>query len=506
MAAYTHADAKAKPDPPPAELLASVAIGPVTTLRNLQAYVEAIQPGAGGILTDQAVRHGLAEMVGASSLDGLDPTSWVYVLVASTSDVPAVALLGKVADARTLATSAGSTHVMIKGRWAVLGSKPLLERIGSYALAAIATQPAPAAPAVTVYLPHILARYKAEIAAFRTQMAAGFAQSAAGPMGQWMTSYFEGLGSVGADIAQLVVSLEATPDLGTLDFALTPAPKSRLAAFVTLQRPTDYALLDRLPATTPSLLLGGHLEAGPYRDGGVAMMAAMFGPGPAKDLLAAMDAFRKAMTGDIAMAMRILPGTGMAFTQLYGLSDPRAADRAVVSMLELFKAGRTLDVTNLSTTIKANPGSTSYDGVTLRSYDTTIDLSKVPPAQRTAMERMSPGGVQRSHLAAFDALGLLVAAPDSLAETQRSIDAARGKAAHFVPGAVLGDLLAASRARKDSLAMMLDLGAVIAAATGRTAAASQPLVVSFGFTDRKAHLRVALPAATIRAAVNAARP
>lgn len=507
VAVCTHADADAKAKlAPPAELLVSAAIGPVTTLRSVQAYVEAIQPGAGAIFTDQVVRRNLAELVGASSLDGLDPTSWMYVLVASTNDSPAVALLGKVTDAKTLATSAGSNHVMIKGSWAVLGAKPLLDRIGSYALAAIATQPAPAAPAVTVYLPHILARYKTEIAAVRTQMMASLPQPAPGAMGQWMTSYIEGVESLGSDIEKLVVTLRATPDLGSFDFALTPKPKSRLATFVTLQRPTDYALLDRLPATTPSLLLGGHLEAGPYRDGFAGLIAAMAGPGASKELLAAIDAFRKAMTGDIAMAMRIAPGTGMAFTQLYGLSDTRAADKALVSMLALFKAGRTFAVTNLATTIRANPGTTPYDGVTLRSYDTTFDLSKVPPDQRKAVEGLSPGSPQRSHLAAFDALGMIVAAPDSLAETKRSIDAARGKTAHFVAGPVVGKILAASRARKDSLAMMLDLGEIIAAAAGRTAAAGQHVVMSLGFADRNAHIHLALPAATLRAAVNAAQP
>jgi hypothetical protein len=508
VAACTRADAKAKLDPPPAELLATAAIGPVTTLRNLQAYVEAIQPGAGAIFTDQVVRRGLAEMVGASSLDGLDPASWAYVLVASTegAGAPAVALLGKVRDARTLATSAGSTHVMLKGGWAVLGAKPLLERIGAYALAAIAAQPAPAAPTVTVYLPHVLARYKAEIGAFRTQLMASLPQATPGPMGQWMTSYFEGLGSLGSDIEKLVVTLDATPELGSIDVGLVPAPRSRLATFVTLQRPTDYALLDRLPATAPSVLLGGHLEAGPYSDGFMAMMAAMFGPAATKELLASLEAFRKAMTGDIAMAMRIAPGTGMAFTQLYGLSDPRAADQAVRSMLELFKAGRTLDTTNLSTTIKTSPDTTAYDGVTLRSYDTTFDLSKVPAAQRQTVESLTPGGQQRSYIATFDALGMLVAAPEGLPEAKRSIDAARGKTARLVPGAVLGELLTASRARKDSLAMMLDLGAVIAAATGKPAATAQPVVVALGFADRNAHVRVALPAATLRAAMTAAKP
>jgi hypothetical protein len=504
-AACTHADAKAKADQPPAELLVSVAIGPATTLRNLQAYVDAIKPGAGAALTDQVVRRGLAEMVGASSLDGLDPASWMYVLVASQDGAPAPALLGKIADLKALSSSVDSAHVMIKGSWAVIGGKPLLERVGAYALSAIAAQPTPKAPSATVYLPQVLARYKREIEAARTQVLASLSQASPGVMGKLMTSYVDGLESLIADTERLVVTIEATPELAALDLALTPKAKSRLAAFAALQRPTDYALLERLPVTTPSMLLAGHLVLGPYRDGLLAVMAAMYGPDTSRDMLAAMDLIRQAMTGDVAMAMRFEKGTGMAFTQLYGTADTTAAGKAVASMLDLFKAGRTIDMTNLATTVKANPETTAYDGVTLRSYDTTYDLSKVPAAQRPMMEAMLPTGVHRAEVATFDALTLVVVAPDSLTEARRSIDAARGKAPHFAADKTLSALIAGSRAHKDSVAMVMDLGGILGMVTGAKAA-ELPMLMSLGFVDHDAHIRLALPAATLRGAVNLGKP
>jgi len=505
-AACTPAEARATADQPPAELLVSVAIGPVTTLRNLQAYAEAIQPGTGATLTDQAVRRGLAEAVGASSLDGFDPASGMYLLIAHVDGSPAPALLGKVTDAKTLAASASATGAMFKGSWAVIGAKPVLDRIGPYALATIAPQRAPTAPTATVWLSQVVARYKTEIEAVRSQMMASIAQPSAGRMTQFMTSYLDGLGSFITDADKLIVTLEVTPDLGSLDFALLAKPGSRLAKFVALQRPGDYALLDRLPAATPSVLLGGHLEVGPYRDGILETIAAMYGSDASKELLAAMDAFRKAMTGDIAMTIQSAPGTGLAFTQLFRLSDAAAAQKAITAILDLFKVGRSIEAMGMTTTIKTNPATTMHDGVALRSYEATYDLSKVEPAQRKAMEAMLPSTQARAQIATFDALGLVVLAPDSLAEAGLTIDAARGKAPHFVAPTLTGELLAASRARKDSLAMMMDLGALLAKITGRAPTVAAPILISLGCADHNAHLRLALPAVTLRAAVNGGNP
>jgi hypothetical protein len=127
-------------------------------------------------------------------------------------------------------------------------------------------------------------------------------------------------------------------------------------------------------------------------------------------------------------------------------------------------------------------------------------------ARRTtrADRAVAPGGTQRAQIATFDRLGLVVSSRDSVQDAARAIDPARGKAARFAAPHVR-ELLAGSRARTDSLAMMLDLSAVVSSVRG-AAPAAMPLLVSFGFADRNAHIRVALPAATLHAAVNAANP
>ena len=87
----------------------------------------------------------------------------------------------------------------------------------------------------------------------------------------------------------------------------------------------------------------------------------------------------------------------------------------------------------------------------------------------------------------------------------RSIDAARGKIPHFAAGQILGELIAASRARKDSVLAMMDLGGILGMITGAKVA-DLPVLMSLGFADRNAHIGIALPASTLRGAVSLARP
>jgi hypothetical protein len=508
LAACAPAAAKANDSAPPPDLLVRVAVGPAGSLRGLQAYADTIQPGTGAQLTDQVLREAIAKLVNATSLDGFKPAGWTHILISEIQGAPAFALLGEVANAGALAKTAGAARMMIdkQARWAVIGPKPMLDRVGQYALSVIAAQPPPAAPMAVVYLPQVLARYQQQIQAFRTTMMNSMQQQAgSGAMGQLMTAYVDGLGSLFTDSDQLVVTLETTADAAALDFALTPRGKSRLAAFAALQRPSDYALVDRLPPAARSFLFAGHLELGPYSDGIMSLMAQICGLDASKEMLASMNAFRDAMTGDMAMGMQLTRGTGMAMTQLYGTTDPAAARKALDSMLDLFKAGRTLGMGNISATIKTNPGSTLHDGVALRSYDTTYDLSKVPPAQRQLTESMTPGGTQHAQTATFDDLILVVTAPDSLAEAKRTIAAARGKGARFVASKTAGPLLAISRAHKDSLAALIDLGAILGTMTGAKLP-DLPMLMALGFTDRNVHLRFALPAVTLRGMMNAMKP
>jgi hypothetical protein len=506
FAAAPRAAAAAPRQDAPAALLATVAIGPVTTLRGLAAYVEAVSPGASAGLNDRALRRELADAIGVRSLDGVDPTSWMYLLVVSTSGPPVLGLLARVSDARAVADSAAGSAVIKRG-WAVIGDKPVTDGVGAYALATLAAQPAPRAPGAILYLPHLLARYRTEIEQGHKQLIAQFAQAPGDQMMRMMVPVLDGMIQGLGEIDQVAVTLEASPDLVALDLALTPRPKSRLAGFVGVQRPSDYALLDKLPAAAgPTSVIAGHLEAGPYRDGVFELTATVLGA-EAKEMVDALGAFFKATTGDLAATLHARPGAGMLGTQLFGVSDAAAASQAIARLLELFGAGRTFGSPQMTTTITPLPDAPVHDGVALRGYHTSYDLSKIPPAQRQAMERFAPAGGVDTRLAVFDRFGTVVTGLDSIADASRLIDAARGKAPRFVTPPAIARFLTGSRARKDSMAMAIDIAGFLASMTGAPqGGGAAPLLVSLGFADRRAHFRVAAPVASVRAMMAAVQP
>jgi hypothetical protein len=497
------AHAAPKPVEPPPELLATIAIGPASTLRPLEAYVNAVQPGAGALINDQMVRRGLAEILGAHALDGLDPSAWTYVLVSMIGGTPSFAVVGKVASAKAFAQIAAPLTTQTKGGYGVVSSKPILDKLAGYALSMIATQAAPRVPTATIYLPRVLAQFKPQLAAFKDQMVATLAASGGG-MTQLMQSYVDALGALGDDTDRIVITLETTAQIAWLDFALVPRPATRLASFAALQRASDYAMLDRLPATSASIVLAGHLEMGPYRAGFLDVMSAMWGSQSSKDLNAKFEAVAKALTGDLAMAMSFTPGKGMAFTQLYGTADVPAADKAMVALLDLFKTGRTMQMGKASSTITASPTTTQAHGVALRSYDTTMDLSKMTPDERRGAAAMSPTGSQRAYVGTFDKLTMVVVAPDSLEAAGRAIDAARGKSPHFVAGPAIATLLDDARGHKDSLASVIDFGPFLAIAGLQ--ASDLTFLMSLGFADKNVHIRFALPSATLAAATKLSKP
>jgi hypothetical protein len=182
----------------------------------------------------------------------------------------------------------------------------------------------------------------------------------------------------------------------------------------------------------------------------------------------------------------------MSITQLFGVTDPKTADRAIGALLDLFKSSRTTTMMGMTQTMTTNPKATVHDGVTLRGYDTTYDLSKAQPMNRAMWEKMFPKTGVATRGGTFDKLAVVAAGADGTAAAAAVIDAARGKGARFAPPAVVADFLAGSRTRKESIAMVADIGAMAGLPTGGM------FMMSFGFADRNAHIRIALPAATLR--------
>jgi hypothetical protein len=230
--------------------------------------------------------------------------------------------------------------------------------------------------------------------------------------------------------------------------------------------------------------------------------------GGSRQMKGALEAFFKATNGDIATTLLLSPGSAMSAEQLYGVSDTAAASRAITAWLDAFNAGLTFGPPEMTGTMRTLPDAPVHDGVTLRGYRTSHDLSKATPAQREAMERMVGARGADTRMAVFDGVGTIVTGPDSVAAAGRLIDAVRGKAPRFAAPPAIAQFLTESRARKDSMAMTLDIARIIASMAGGATRAGDgaPVMLSLGFADRRAHVRIAAPVASVRAVIPAARP
>lgn len=181
---------------------------------------------------------------------------------------------------------------------------------------------------------------------------------------------------------------------------------------------------------------------------------------------AALDAFFKATTGDIAATLRLAAGSGTSVGELFGVSDTAAASRAIAAPLDVLRTGRDVGSARLPATLQTLPDAPVHDGVALPGYRTSYDLSKAAPAERKAMEEFTGTGRTDTRMATFDGVSTVVTGSDSLAAAGRMIDAVRGKAPRFVAPPAIAQFLTGSRARKDSMAMTLDLAGMLAGAAG----------------------------------------
>jgi hypothetical protein len=496
VAASARVEAKGAPKSPP-ELIATFARGPASGLDGIRAFANAIQPGAGMAISDAMVDGALAQMAGIGSLDGLDATSPEYLLYLDDGAQKGLVLVAKISDQTKLQLSGASTIAVSNG-WGAIGAPSFVKKVSAYALATLPGQPAPTMPSVTVDVPHALARYKSEIAMVQN-MTAGLATKG-DPMSKFMKIYADGLMGAAADTDRLVATIDADKTDVAIDFALVPKPGTRLAKFVGAQKTFDQALLAKLPPASPAMLFAGHLESGPYRKAMVDLLTSMYGAGGGKEIAQITDAVMAASTGDVAMTMDMVAGKGMSGAYLYGVADEKAVTKQLDKVHDLLAKGRTFTMMGMKMTMVANTDPADHDGVAVRGYDITYDLSTMPADQRAQMQAVMAGNLTtRYEMASFDTLGLFAFGNDAVAVAGHAIDAARGKGNHWKPVGEVASALTASKARNDSLVMLMDFGAFASfmPQTGAKKPTGQ-MVMTIGFADGSAHFRMQMSAATIK--------
>ncbi len=481
------------PAPPPPGLLATVSLGNDAALRPLRAFLEEVKPGPQQALSGPAVTPHLAKAVGARSLDGLDSNSPRYVLWFDDGAAKGFAVVAKFSNAAALAANLGDATSVPKGDWAVVGKPAVLAKIGRYALDEFARGSTNSQPSISVYVPHVLTRYRNEIEAARKQISENFKAVPNGAqMGPLLDGYVTGLLSMLQDSEQAVVTFETDGKLGGLDLVLVPRANTRLATFVSLQKPAEFGLLQKLTASPWMVFGGGHFEAGPYRQGLIEMTAAMYSQADGHAMMALVNAMLAASTGDFAFGGQLSIGKGMEILQLFPVTSADAITSAVDKFTAWLGNGKTLLQMNMKTTlVPAKPS--PIGGAQIRGYDMTYDASAIPEQQRAAMKIILPNGLG-VRLAMVDKLAVVAMSNNPTVGITSGIAAASGKAPGFAATGQAAGLLGSARGHKDSLAFVIDVGVV----TGRSAL---PFMMSLGFSGSQAHFRVTVPSSVLKLVV-----
>ena len=162
------------PQPAPDGLIATLSVKSLQdSVGGLRKLVDATKPGAGGFVSEPQVRGGLATMLHATSLDGLDVMGTVHLLFVDDGKAKGVVLVAKATDAKSAEKGKGSATLVEKRGWAVLGPKDVVEVVAPYALTTLVAEDAPSTLTMTIDMPRVMTRYTPDLMRAREALASG---------------------------------------------------------------------------------------------------------------------------------------------------------------------------------------------------------------------------------------------------------------------------------------------------------------------------------------------
>lgn len=504
-AAAAGSSSDAVPAPSHVLMVASVD-SPQRALQGAAAYLNAVQPGAGLMLTPSLVARGLSEAVDGDGLDGLDPEKPLYVIVlVPKTHVNPVVILAGVEDAKALKRSAGSAAVRIQGKWALIGSKGAVDKVADWAFGSLAKARAPRQPTLTLHVKPLLHHYREDILDFKRHMTRMMTHQ---PGMSGLSALIEAEVDLFLALAdqsdRVVVALEADSTTASLDVALVPREDSDFARFVKLQRPGGAQLLAKLPASPASMIMAGRFDLGPLRGPVVKLMLDLVGGALALDdakLAEYLDVF----TGEMAAVTWTSAEGHMNMNEIFIVSDAGKAMRLTREMFAPLAAKPlTIELFGVELIMSARLDEPAYDGIEVMSVTFKLDASSLDPLVADALANVYKPDGQTIMLAAWDGLFGVTFGGDARRRLEESIDASRGKRPGFKPSASAAKAFDEAAARKESVVSTMDLAGVWSSSMAMFGApppappSRSALYMGFGFADGAAHMRLALPAEHVR--------
>ncbi len=463
------------------DVVATAQLPSGNSVTELAPIIERLQPGGASQLGGQlSMLLGQAAGVDLSGADLSKPVAVVLLNPKKYKDPVALLVTPKsLGELESSAKGAGRT-VSSRDGLALIGPSKVVASAKNFAFATLA-KPSKQIT-ITIYPEPLVKAYRGEIARRiadikKTMDSRGLQGKG---VGFFLTIYQDAAMAVAEQTERVTFRFETSSDSAGLVYRLYPRRGSTMAAFVGAQVVADHALLKKLPARQgDTMVFSGEARSGAARTAMVAFatqaMTAMYGRPANAELKDAMAQWFDAFSGSTAMTMNmnIGPGSvgppGMSMNYLMGTTDSAKMRKAMRQMFVAFgrlskgKDGE-LQVMGIKTRTEFKKNVFQVSGVEVDHYHTELNTAEMDPQQRAAMKATGMTK-QDMYLAAFDNVAAMVVTNYAQATVTALISAARGKAPGFKPTASLAKEIAASKLRKESMLMFMDLKSFVPAGT-----------------------------------------
>lgn len=481
------------PEVPPeaVPVLAMVELPSGRSLGSAAAVIDAVQAGASAQAAD-AIPSMLISAAGVSSLDGADLDKPVRAVVLDPKKHPQpVVLLVTVKDAKALGQAVTTEKLVVRNELGLIGAPEAIQAAHDYAFGTLARREAPGAPYAVAYMAPILGSFRAEIDAAKMQLGAIMTMMSGGTggdmLGKMLALYIDGTVAMAEQTDRVEARFAGQDALSGVELTFHARPDTTFAGFCQVQAPDDFALVTTLPAQeAPALIMAGRMALGPARAPflafGEAVITAMWSNAVTEETRALLHPWMDLFTGRFAAAVTSL-GVTPEMVQLVETTDgARAAEYSRQFMTALMKTGAQMDVMGVKQTITFVPEAFTHEGVSVMGQKIEIEM----PEQAAGAQAAGQAVTTMSYFAGVDRfLGLASGSEQAM---RQLIDAVRDKAPRLQPAGAMAQATKAIQARKDSVVMYMNLGALGAAGTG----GPESVVMSLGFDE--ARMRVFLAA------------
>jgi hypothetical protein len=485
----------ALPEVPPESVpvLAMVELPSGRSLGSAAAMLDAMQPGASAQAAD-AIPSLLTSAVEVSSLDGADLDKPVRVVVLDPKKHPQpVVLLVTVKDAKALGQAVTKEKLVVRNDLGLIGAPEAIKAAHDYAFGTLARREAPGGPYAVAYMAPILTSFRAEIDAGKMQLGALMTMMSGGTggemLGKMLALYIDGVVAMAEQTDRIEGRFAGQDALSGVELTMHARPDTTFAGFCKAQVADDFGLVTMLPAhEAPVMVMSGRMALGPARKPfiafGEAVVAAMWSNAINEETRGMIDPWLDLFTGRFAAGVTSI-GVTPEMVQLVESTDgAKAADYSRRFMTSLTASGATMEVMGLKQTFTFTPEAFAHDGVSVMAQKVETAMpAPADPAADPAAPAVAAPVMSTSYFAGIDDfLGLATGSEQAM---RQLIDAVRNKGPRLAPAGALAQALAATKARKDSVVMFMNMGALVGAAeTGGL----QSMVMSVGFDEARMRL------------------